>query len=104
MATKKDLKTSDSKKVGRPRKKVEPKTEPKIAIIDDLEDLDEKDDNSGKVYTVSTKSFLNIREGAGRNYGIVGRLEDGDKVTIREISEGYGMIEPKKWICMEFLK
>jgi hypothetical protein len=73
----------------------------------------------GKVYTISVKSALNVRTGAGKNYGLVGyrnltadgkrhaivssgALRNGTRITCLEVKEAGDSIWiriPSGWIC-----
>lgn len=50
--------------------------------------------STGKTGTVQVSGSLNIRSGAGTNYGIVGTLKNGDKVTIiTDAANGWTQIQ-----------
>ena len=59
---------------------------------------------TGKV--VVTSGHLNIRSGAGTNYGIVGWLKAGETVTITEQKTAGGLPwgkTAKGWVCMNYI-
>ena len=63
--------------------------------------------SSGKVYTVhlsDPKYYLRIRAGAGTNYPEIGKLKQGEKVTVYETKNGFGRIGTGKWASMDHLK
>lgn len=63
--------------------------------------------SSGKVYTVHVsdpKYYLRIRAGAGTNYPEIGKLKQGQKVTVYETKNGFGRIGTGKWAAMSHLK
>lgn len=60
--------------------------------------------SSGKIYTVSVNTKLNVRYGAGMDYPIKYQLSNGDKVTVYEKEDGWGRIGDDEWVCMKYLK
>lgn len=92
MAEKKN-EISEKVKRGRKPKEVAP------ALIDEIS----ADANEGKVYTVKVDTFLNVRCGAGKQYGKIRSLNDGDKVTVFEEQNGFGRIGIGEWIMMKYL-
>lgn len=52
---------------------------------------------------VTTKKGLNVRKGAGKNYGKVKALKYKQKVTVTKEKNGWGKISDG-WICLEFTK
>ena len=46
---------------------------------------------------------VNIRNGAGTNYNIVGTLADGTSVTVYEISGNWARIGTTRWVCSDYL-
>ena len=79
------------KKAGRPKKKAEPKAEPKTFAI-------------GEKYIVNVKTRLNVRSGAGKDNNIVRQLDNGAKVEIIEISDGWARIGKDEWVMLDYLK
>lgn len=57
----------------------------------------------GTKYTVHVNSYLNIRN-APNGPVKVGKLYNGDKVTVYEERDGWGRIGTGKWVSMDFLK
>lgn len=58
--------------------------------------------SAGDTYKV-TASALNVRKGAGTNYGKIDLLYRGEKVTISKTKDGWGFIGTG-WICMKYVK
>lgn len=58
--------------------------------------------SDGKTYKV-TASALNVRKGAGVEYGKVDLLYKGEKVKVTKTKDGWGFIG-KGWICMKYVK
>jgi uncharacterized repeat protein (TIGR02543 family) len=71
-------------------------------IVLDSKDTAEKEEPTTWVGTV-TADCLHIRSGAGTNYKIVGRLYEGDKVTILETKGTWGRISTG-WISLSYVK
>jgi len=66
----------------------------------------EKPEDESFVGTV-TATCLHIRQNAGTNYSIVGRLYQGEKVTILEVKTVNGMRWGRisnGWVCMDYIK
>lgn len=61
----------------------------------------EKHKDSGATYIVKAKSGLNVRKGPGTNYGKVKALRYGEKISVSDISNGWGQIKDG-WICMKY--
>lgn len=95
MAEKKKIENSEKPKRGRKPK----------ALVDEISaEINEVDDvKEGKEYTVKVETFLNVRSGAGKQYGKIGSLNNGDKVVILEEKNGFGRIADGKWIMMKYL-
>lgn len=55
-------------------------------------------------YEVCVSSWLNVRSGAGMNYPVIWKLDDGDTVTIYEEKDGWGRIDDYGWVSMDYLK
>lgn len=53
---------------------------------------------------VTAKSGLNVRKGPGANYGRVGTLAKGTKVTIFAKSGEWGRIGTNKWVNLNYVK
>lgn len=77
------------------KKKAEPSVKASVAS--------EKKD-TGKMYTVSVRTKLNVRAGAGFSYPIVKFLKDGDRVIITSEKDGFGKIDESEWVSMNYLK
>lgn len=77
------------------KKKAEPSVKASVAS--------EKKD-TGKMYTVSVRTKLNVRAGAGFSYPIVKFLKDGDRVIITSEKDGFGKIDESEWVSMDYLK
>lgn len=60
---------------------------------------------SSKTYTkyVNVNSSLNIRRGAGTNYGVIGSLYDGAQVTVYEERNGWSRIGDSRWVSSQYL-
>jgi uncharacterized protein YgiM (DUF1202 family) len=66
----------------------------------------EKPADESFVGTVTATCLL-IRQNAGTNYSIVGRLYQGEKVTILEVKTVNGMQWGRisnGWVCMDYIK
>jgi murein DD-endopeptidase MepM/ murein hydrolase activator NlpD len=63
------------------------------------------DSQSGTAYKVTAKS-LRVRSGPGTQYGTIGYLSSGAKVTVYSVKDGFGHITPgnAEWVSMEYLK
>lgn len=59
---------------------------------------------TGKTYTVKVNSYLRIRKGPGTDYPEIGKLYDGNKVTVTEEKNGFGKIGTDKWVSMKWVK
>ena len=53
---------------------------------------------------VNVSSFLNVREGPGKQYKSIWKLYNGDTVHIYEIKDGWGRIDDYGWVSMDYLK
>lgn len=60
---------------------------------------------STSTYTryVNVKSSLNVRNGAGTNYSIVGSKKNGELVTIYENISNWARIGNAQWVCSDYL-
>lgn len=58
--------------------------------------------------TVSAKTNLNVRSGAGTNYGIVGSMSYNSKVNVYEIvtvnGQKWGRVSQNQWVCLTYVK
>lgn len=97
---------------GRPRKS---------SIFDDIKEIKTTEENPVKEVTekpveiapepsirygvVKSDSWLNIRNNADINAGIVGTLKNGEKVTIYEEKNGFGKISnlSDMWVKLDFI-
>lgn len=52
---------------------------------------------------VTAKNGLNVRKGAGKNYGKVKALKYNTKITVTKVKNGWGKIKDG-WICLEYTK
>ena len=52
---------------------------------------------------VKVNSSLNVRSGPSTNYSIVGKLQNGTKVTVYEESNGWSRIGDGKWVASQYL-
>lgn len=50
-----------------------------------------------------TANVLNVRQGPGTNYAVVGAVRKGEKITLTEISNNWGKYS-KGWISLEYVK
>ena len=66
---------------------------------------DTPENPEGEKYTVSVSSWLNVRNGCGKEYPVVDKLYDGEEVTVYEIRDGWGRISNTMdlWVSMEYL-
>ncbi len=64
-------------------------------------------DGQASTYTRYVKlngvDWLNVRSGAGTNNSIVGKLYDGDKVTVYETKGTWSRIGDNKWVSSNYL-
>ena len=63
-------------------------------------------DQPGKMGTV-TGSYVNVRQGAGTNYSVVGQLDEGDRVEVFETKQVGTMLWGRissGWICMDYVE
>ena len=56
-----------------------------------------------KIKYVKVSSKLNIRRGAGTQYGVVGSLSNGAQVTVYEEKNGWSRIGDSKWVSSQYL-
>lgn len=70
----------------------------------DIKDND-KDKVTTSTYTryVKVNTSLNVRNGAGTNYSIVGRKYNGDKVTVYKESSNWSNIGTNEWVSSDYL-
>ena len=54
--------------------------------------------------TVRVNTLLNVREGAGKNFKVIRKLEDGDVVSVYEQKDGFSRIGKDEWVMSSFLK
>jgi len=57
-----------------------------------------------KYKVINILSFLNVREGPGREYKSIWKLYNNDEVSIYEIKNGWGRIDDYGWVSMDYLK
>ena len=57
-----------------------------------------------KKYKVCVNSFLNVREGPGKEYKSIWKLKNNDVISIYEIKNGFGRIDDYGWVSMDYLK
>ena len=97
--TKKTTAKKPAEKAVKPTKKAEVKTEKQEEPVKASESPVKP-----RLYTVRVNSSLNVREGAGKDYRVIRRLEDGDVVSVYEQKDGFGRIGKDEWVMMSFLK
>ena len=90
----------DEKKEDIPELVPEPTPELETVYTPDPEP--EKPDDDYAVVNVS--SFLNVREGPGKEYKSIWKFYNGDTVHIYEIKDGWGRIADYGWVSMDYLK
>ena len=102
---------------GRPRKssivkdideiKEEVKTEPVITpeIIEEAEKEPVEEVSNVKTGVVKTDPWLNVRNKPSFDGDIVGKLNDGDTVSIYEVKNGFAKISDseEKWASLNFI-
>lgn len=61
-------------------------------------------DKTNSIKTVKvTANVLNVRQGAGTNYKIVGNVRKGAVCELTEVNDGWGKInKPNGWICLDY--
>lgn len=59
--------------------------------------------NKGRVGTVRVNSYLNVRSGPSTSYSVVGKLYNGNTVTITEEKNGWGKIS-SGWVSLSYIK
>ena len=52
---------------------------------------------------VKVNTSLNVRNGAGTNYSIVGSLKNGQQVTVYEANGSWSRIGTNEWVCNTYL-
>ena len=59
----------------------------------------------GEYEVVNVTSWLNVRNGCGKNYPVVDKLDNGEKVNVYEIKDGWARIsnDMDLWVSMEYL-
>lgn len=75
----------------------EPKPEPKPGPTPAPEPSTEA------THTVRVNTYLNVRTGPGTNFAVVGKLHNGDKVTVTKTLNGWGCIENGRWVSLNYL-
>jgi len=55
------------------------------------------------MYVKNAPNWLNVRSGAGTNYSKVGKLYNGDKVTVYETKGNWSRIGDGKWVSSNYL-
>ena len=66
--------------------------------------LNPEHDTMNKIMYVTANGGLNIRNGAGTKYSIIGGLAKNTQVTVYEMSNGWARIGNGKWVCATYLK
>ena len=87
-----------------PEEIIEPEKDISIQPEEKTIKKEEKPKKAGKIYTVKTSSRLRIRSGAGKNFEIIGYLQNGTKVTASEEKEGWAKIGSGEWVDKRFLR
>lgn len=98
------------KKTSEPVKAVETKKtvrKPRTKAVkeqpaDQSKPVEEK--QQARKYVVSVSSWLNVRSGAGMEYPVIDKLNDGDAVIITEKNGEWGRIDDAGWVMLKFLK
>ena len=57
-----------------------------------------------KYKVINIFTFLNVREGPGKDYKAIWKLYNNDEINIYEIKNGWGRIDDYGWVCMDYLK
>ena len=97
--TKKTTVKKPAAKATKPVKKTEKKADP-VKVSENASESPVMP----KLYTVRVKSYLNVREGAGKNFKAIRQIEDGVVVSVYEEKDGFGRIGKDEWVMMSFLK
>lgn len=94
------------KKTEAPVKETKKKAAQPVAKAKPEKAADVAPKSEAKEYRVNTleKPKLNVRAGAGAEYKIVGKINNGAKVAIVEQQNGFGKIKDGEWVNMAFLK
>lgn len=72
-------------------------------------DEEVKENNTKPVQTstytryVNVNTSLNVRNGAGTNYSLIGMLRNNDIVTVYENIHNWSRIGENKWVCSDYL-
>ena len=116
--------TAAPKKVGRPKKTVEPEVvaeapeiasgspenepkEVKDTFTENEQETPENVPESFREYIVKTKkpgNVLNVRSGAGKEFPVVRQIENGTTVTVYETANGFGRIAYGQWVMLDLLQ
>lgn len=59
---------------------------------------------NAKTCTVSVDSYLNVRSGPGTGYSVVGKLHNGNTVSVYQTQGNWACIGNKQWVSMTYLK
>ena len=113
--TKKPAKASTTKKTTAKKpaekavktKKAEPKNEAKSGLGKASTKASEKASESPvKVLlrTVRVDTHLRVREGAGKEFKVIRKLDDGVVVSVYEEKNGFSRIGKDEWVMSSFLK
>ena len=84
-------------------------TEEKNAIEEVIKGVDiSKEEDKGfvtKSGVVKTDSWLNVRSAPSFSASVIGSLNNGEKVTIYAVKDGFGKISilEDKWVSLEFI-
>ena len=87
-----------------PEESIEPEKDISIQPEEKTIQKEEKPKKAGKIYTVKTSSKLRIRSGAGKDFEIIGYLQNGTKVTASEEKNGWARIGAGQWVDKAFLR
>ena len=57
----------------------------------------------GRFEVINVSSWLNVRSGPGKEYEVIWKVYNGDKLNIYEIKNGWGRIDEYGWVSMDYL-
>lgn len=97
-------KTSRAKKTAPEVEEIVTASEPEEKIIEEKpEDIQEPAPEIIEK-TVKVKTRLNVRSGASKEAKIIRQLENGKKVSVFEIKDGWARIGDGEWAMADYLK
>lgn len=71
--------------------------------VEPIEEADIETEDPKKYKVINITSWLNVREGPGKNYKTVDNLDNGNIVNVYEIKDGWARIDESNWVSMEYL-